>query len=50
MFSTASTHDRVFFSGICRCPFWVRGMKTVVPNAWLSVRKGIDHSLSCSWF
>lgn len=40
MFSIASTHARIFFSGICRCPFWVRGRRTVVPNAWLSVRKG----------
>ena len=25
MFSVASTHDRIFFSGICRCLFWDEG-------------------------
>lgn len=25
MFRTASIHDRIFFSGICRCFFWDEG-------------------------
>lgn len=25
MFHIASTHDRIFFSGICRCLFWAEG-------------------------